>query len=314
MLDSVYGNERLIKHLKNTVSTGNIGHCYLFHGEKGLGKRTVAKEFAMAIMCQAPDRPCHRCSDCVRIMREDHPDVHFVQHTKAVFSVDDIRDGLNREIVNRPISGSRRIFILDDAELLNTQAQNAMLKTIEEPPEYATIMLLSDNRDALLPTVLSRCVELSLKPLRDSQVERALTGEDAQLKEAAVRHGGGNIGRAKRYLEDEAYREWVDTLGKILRALPDSDIVQLRRAAASIGTDKDRLIEMLSQMQRWFSGLMKTKAQGEGPDIGCAAEYSYEDFPRIFAAIENFSTRMKVNVNAELSLLLLLQEACPARN
>ena len=157
------GNETAKLQLSSAVKTGRAAHCYMFCGEKGLGKHTLAKTFAKALMCEnAEVRPCGKCKSCIQIENEDHPDVIYIRHEKpTLFSVDEIR-GFSRQMNIRPYVSERKIFILRDAQLLNVQAQNAALKTIEEPPEYGMVLLLTDNKEAFLPTILSRCNEVAL--------------------------------------------------------------------------------------------------------------------------------------------------------
>ncbi len=315
----IYGNKAVIQNLKNAKKFDRVAHCYMLSGEEGLGKRTIAKAFAKSLVCEAGgDMPCGKCASCIQVENENHPDVIFVKHEKpTVFSVDDIREGLNKSIVIRPYKSERKIYILDEAELLNAQAQNAMLKTIEEPPEYAVILILTSNREVFLPTILSRCVELSLQPVRDEEVATYLTknGFDiSENKDEVLRFAAGNIGRAVSFLDDEEYQKLYHDVQDILFNLPYYTDVQIKHAAETLGGYKKEVPFIIEEMHMWFHDVYLCKAGGE---IACEGEmarrvreqagaYSYDELPRILGEIETLQTRMKVNVNPELSFEVLL--------
>ncbi len=320
----IYGNKAVIQNLKNAKKFDRVAHCYMLCGEEGLGKRTIAKAFAKSLMCETGgDAPCGKCASCIQVENENHPDVVFVKHEKpTVFSVDDIREGLNKSIVIRPYKSERKIYILDEAELLNAQAQNAMLKTIEEPPEYAVILILTSNREVFLPTILSRCVELNLQPVTDEEAVRYLTknGFDiSENKDEVLRFAAGNIGRAVSFLDDEEYQKLYHDVQDILMNLPYYTDVQIKHAAETLGGYKKEVSFIIEEMHMWFHDVYLCKAGGE---ITCTGEmarrvreqagaYSYDELPRILNEIETLQTRMKVNVNPELSFEVLLFELKP---
>ena len=317
MFENIYGNRKTVENLKNSIESDRVSHCYLFSGEKGLGKRTIAKAFAKALLCEGEGgaRPCNKCRACVKVDKEEHHDLIFVGHEKPnTFGVEDIRDGLNRDIVIRPNEAKRKIYIIDDAELLNVQAQNAMLKTIEEPPEYAVIMLLSDNKESFLPTVLSRCVEFNMMSVKDRELIAALKEKnlcEEVMESYITEFAGGNIGRAIRLITDEVYREKITNVDKVLQELPRMGINDIREALPLLGGRED-MDMVLSRMQVYFGNILKLKATDSQTARGdIARQYSYEDFTRIFGEIEHFRMRMKVNVNADLSLELLLDAMRP---
>lgn len=321
----IYGNEFVLQNLKNAAAYKRVAHCYLLCGADGLGKRTVAKAFAKSLQCEAESgRPCGVCTSCKQVENENHPDVIYVRHEKpTVFSVDDIREGLNRSIVIKPYKSERKIYILEDGELLNVQAQNAMLKTIEEPPDYAVILLLTSNREAFLPTILSRCVELTLQPVRDEDVVRCLTKRGFDLKdkkEAVLRFAGGNIGRAVAYLENEDDQKLARDVEEVLCALPDARAADIRHDVEKLCAYKEQMPLILEQMRLWFRDVFLYKAGFTPEHEGEAAlhikkqaeRYSYEELPRILKEIETFQTRLKVNVNPELSMEVMLLALQPA--
>lgn len=315
----IYGNKTVLANLRNAKKYDRVAHCYMFCGEDGLGKRTVAKAFAKSLVCEAGgEEPCGKCASCIQVENENHPDVIFVKHEKpTVFGVDDIRDGLNKSIVIRPYKSEKKIYILDDGEMLNAQAQNAMLKTIEEPPEYAVILILTNNREVFLPTILSRCVELNFQPVTDDEVAKYLTKNGFNIEEKrdeVLRFAAGNIGRAVSFLDDEEYGKMYKDVQDILMGLPRFSDIQIKHAAETLGGYKKELPLIIEQMHMWYHDVFLSKA---GYDVKCSGDiarsireqaelYGYDELPRILQEIETLQTRMKVNVNTELSFEVML--------
>ena len=154
------GQKQLTDNLRSALKYNKISHAYLIQGERLSGKMMIAEIFARALQCENAegDKPCNQCRSCKQAMNRNHPDILYVQHEKPnVISVDNIRQQINGDIAIKPYSGAHKIYIVDEAEKMNVQAQNALLKTLEEPPEYAVILLLATRVEAMLQTILSRC-------------------------------------------------------------------------------------------------------------------------------------------------------------
>ena len=162
--DGVVGHQEIISHLQNAIRLGKVSHAYIFGGEHGAGKKLLASLFAMTLQCQEQGvEPCMKCPSCRKALNKNHPDIIYVVHEKPnSIGIDEIRGQLINDVGIRPYESPYKIYIVNDADKLTLQAQNALLKTIEEPPAYAVILLLADNPDALLPTITSRCVLLKI--------------------------------------------------------------------------------------------------------------------------------------------------------
>ena len=189
----IIGQEMIKEHLINAVNTGNVSHAYIINGERFSGKEYIAKVFAMALQCENRDGadPCGECHACKQALSANQPDIIHLTHEKPnVITVDDIREQINSDIVIKPYACDRKIYIINEAEKMNVQAQNALLKTLEEPPEYAVIIILTTNVDALLPTILSRCVVLNMKPVEDSLVKEFDTNNQGMIYWQASRGTG----------------------------------------------------------------------------------------------------------------------------
>ena len=173
---AIVGLEDLKEHLQNAISMDKISHAYIINGEKDSGKMMLAEAFAATLLCERKGKDaCMECRSCRQAAGRNNPDIIYITHEKPnVISVDDIRRQLNDSVVIRPYAAARKVYIVDEAEKMNPQAQNALLKTIEEPPSYVVILLLTTNADGFLPTILSRCVTLNVKPVSAGKIEKML--------------------------------------------------------------------------------------------------------------------------------------------
>ena len=169
----IIGHEDIIQHFKRSIEMGKVSQGYIINGEEGSGKKTLTRAIIKTLECEeGGTEPCCKCKSCKQMDTDNQPDVTWVTHDKPnVISVEEIRDQVNKDITIKPYSSRYKIYVIDDAQLLNANAQNALLKTIEEPPEYAIIFLLTSNIDKILPTIISRCIVLNIKPVMGSTPE-----------------------------------------------------------------------------------------------------------------------------------------------
>ncbi len=206
----IVGQEQIKEQLRNAISTGKVSHAYIINGEKSSGKEFIARMFAMSLQCEKGEiEPCQECRSCKQALSDNHPDIIRVTHEKPnTISVEDIRTQVNNDVAIKPYSGAYKIYLINEAEKMTPQAQNAILKTLEEPPAYAVILLLTANVNSLLPTILSRCVVLNMKPVADELVKKYLM-EQLQIPdykaEVCVAFARGNVGRAKALASSEDF-------------------------------------------------------------------------------------------------------------
>ncbi len=177
--NEIVGQEQIKEHLQGAIKQGKVSHAYIINGENRSGKEFIAKIFAEALLCENKGTdPCGECHSCRQAESMNHPDIIFVKHAHpSSVGIDDIRDGINNTVQIKPYSGPYKVYIVPETEKMTIQAQNALLKTLEEPPEYVVIILLSTSTDALLPTILSRCVTLNMKPVCDDDMRTFLMKE-----------------------------------------------------------------------------------------------------------------------------------------
>lgn len=318
---NVIGQAPIKEHIKKSLHTGKISHAYIFYGERGSGKKTLADLFARALQCEAGgDEPCNQCTSCKQALNGNQPDIIYVQHEKPnIIGVDEIRKQVNNDIAIKPYSSERKIYIIDEAEKMNVQAQNALLKTLEEPPTYAVIMLLTTNQEALLQTIRSRCVTLTIKPVQDMELQRYLMSEvqvpdyQASICAACAR---GNVGRARELAVSTEFEELKEETMQLVQHLSEkslSDLAAFAKAKADKNSDTRGFLELL---QMWYRDILLYKSTGSSQHLifgeevqhikKMAVKSTYEGLNRILNSIEEARTRLAGNVNAELTLEWLL--------
>lgn len=202
------GNQRIKDNLSGAISKGRISHFYLICGPEGSGKHTLANLLAAAILCQGGNKPCLSCHPCRKVMNGLHPDFITIDDPeKKTVPVELIRQA-RADIYIQPSEASHKIYLFPRAQDMGIPSQNALLKVLEEPPSYGVFILLTDNPERLLPTVRSRCTELSLQPLSEEILRSALAKEfpdaEAEAVSAAISRSGGYLGQAKEALEGGA--------------------------------------------------------------------------------------------------------------
>lgn len=321
---SVIGQTSIKDHLKKSLQTGKISHAYIFFGEKGSGKKTLADLFARALQCESGEaEPCNQCTSCKQAMNRNQPDIIYLQHEKPnIISVDEIRKQINNDIGIKPYSSERKVYIIDEAEKMNVQAQNALLKTLEEPPAYATILLLTTNLEGMLQTIRSRCVTLTMKPVPDVDIQRYLMRE-VQIPDykagICAAFARGNVGRAKELAVSAEFEELKEETLELVEHLSEkglSDLAAVAKVKAEKGSNTEGFLEL---MQMWYRDVLMYKSTGSSQALifgesisdikALSHKLTYEGLNRILETVEVTRTRFAGNVNAELTLEWLLLTA-----
>ena len=317
----VLGHEQTIAHMKNAIQLRKVSHAYIINGEKGSGKKMLANIYAQTLQCQTRGtEPCMECQSCKQAVNRNQPDIIHVTHEKPnTISVEDIRGQLNGDIMIKPYSSPYKIYIVDEAEKLTVQAQNALLKTIEEPPMYAVILLLTSNVNALLPTILSRCVVLNMKPVADEKVRKFLM-EEMQVPDykadVCVAFARGNIGKAKSLASSEEFENIKGEALSLLKYIQDMELHEIVSAIKKISEYKLEVNDYFDIMAIWFRDVLLFKATKDAnhlvfrEELGairkCAQRSSYEGIETIINALDTAKRRLEANVNFELVMELLL--------
>ena len=319
----VVGHKNIIKYIESAVQADAVSHAYILNGERGSGKKLLANLFAMSLQCQDRDEngeACGKCQSCKQALHGNQPDIIRVSHEKpTTISVDDIRQHVNNDIVIKPYSSKYKIYIIPEADLMSVQAQNALLKTIEEPPEYAVIMLLTENAEVLLPTIRSRCVMMKLRNIKDQLVKKYLM-EQMEIPDykadVCVAFAQGNMGKAIMLANSDYFNEIKEEVVHLLRNIDEMDVPELMDAVKKCMTYKLEINDYLDMMAIWYRDVLIYKATKNVDRVvfsdqlryikARASKSSYEGIEKILEALETAKARMKANVNFELVIELLL--------
>ena len=279
----VIGHAGAVLSLDRAVSADRPAHAYLISGPPQIGKTTLARSLALALDCQSANaaRPCGQCRSCRLIAAGKHPDVQLIEPDGARVKIDQVR-ALQHDLSLRPVEGRYRVAIFDQFELATTEAQNALLKTLEEPPDYVVLVVLAPDPELLLPTIVSRCQQVPLRPLTIMQVREALIKHwnvEANQANLLAHLSGGRLGWAVGAAGDSsimsARAKYLDDLQSLLKA------DRVARFAYAGGPDeekrprprRDRSVAHLvarraAGEQRQFSGFDQRRSRGADSGIG----------------------------------------------
>ena len=319
----VVGHNNIIKYIENAVKADAVSHAYILNGERGSGKKMLANLFAMSLQCEDREEDgdaCGKCRSCRQALSGNQPDIIRVSHEKpSTISVDDIRQQVNNDIVIKHYSSRYKVYIIPDADMLSVQAQNALLKTIEEPPEYAVILLLTENAETLLPTIRSRCVMMKLRNIKDQLVKKYLM-EQMEIPDykadVCVAFAQGNMGKAIMLATSEYFNEIKEEAVHLLRNINEMDVSELMEAVKKCMTFKLEINDYLDVIAIWYRDVLLYKATKNVDRVVFsdqlryikerASKSSYEGIENILEALEKAKGRLKANVNFELTMELLL--------
>lgn len=246
-LTNFIGNEKVIDRLSKLMESGRFPHALIIEGEEGIGKKTLAKDIACALVCRGNDKPCGECSQRKKAIGAIHPDIseYIPAGTANSFHVDTVRNIINDAYV-QPNEADYKIYILANAHCMNQNAQNALLKILEEPPKYVVFILTTNSKSALLSTVLSRSVCVSLEGVDIERAANYITSHcenvDYNTAKKTVETFNGNIGKAIDSLQDSKTSELVDVCNKICKALTTSNEYEMMTLCSVFQKDRQGVV------------------------------------------------------------------------
>ena len=319
----IVGHQRQLEILRAGLKSGRLHHAYLFWGPEGIGKKSAALSFAMAMHCsQGNFDSCGQCPSCVSIVGGSHPDVSLVGllAQKKEISIEQIRE-LQHRLSFRSLSGKSKVAIIDPAQLMNYHAQNALLKTLEEPPGGSIIVLIARHIGGVIPTVLSRCLHLAFTPPSPDLVAELLVrkkgmAEDQARLLATVAMGSPGEALASDpglYLEERGL--WLDRLS----SLSPGDYRGILELAGDAAADREQALFFLKWMEAWYQDVLTLQVMGRAERVRNAdrieeirrraALSGPEETVSILARIGRVTREIQRNFNSRMALENLLIQA-----
>ncbi|MDY0235670.1 MAG: DNA polymerase III subunit delta' [Gudongella sp.] len=314
----IIGHDLIIKSLKKACENDKISHFYIFEGMDGLGKRSLAKSFAKTLLCEKKEvEACNMCNSCYKFDIATHPDFKEVYPEKDIIKKGQI-DELIKFINSSPFESNKKLIIIDQAHLMNKEAQNGLLKSLEEPPKYIHIILISSDAKNLLPTIRSRGQTIRFYPIEVDKIKYYLVNNLQVKEELAIflsRLSNGSLGKAILLSESEDFFNRRDWVLELIDALCNKEGFRIFSAVDYFYSNKDFTEEMLQILLLWFRDLAVYKATG---DINFVInkdkeefllKQSFMDFERIndiIEKIEKTSLNIQMNVNFQLSIETML--------
>jgi DNA polymerase-3 subunit delta' len=313
--------------LKKHVANGTTRHAYLFAGPPGLGRRTLGVRFAQALNCPTPLEagiPCGECRDCRQIAALQHADLHVIQAEDdsqkpkigGILKVDQIRE-IRKTLVYKPYQSKYRVALCLRFQEANDNAANALLKTLEEAPSYVVLILTADNPEQLLPTIVSRCEVLRLRPLSVEQVQAALErrGVEADRAKLIAHISGGRFGYALRMTEDDLLLEQREERLNDLQSLISGSRVEKFAYADKLAKDKESMRQAFLIWLSYWRDVMLRSARAETPLVNIDRNVEIEDLAgrldlstarKVVSTLEGALEKMEQNVNSRLLAEVLL--------
>ncbi|MCR5203216.1 MAG: DNA polymerase III subunit [Lachnospiraceae bacterium] len=338
----IIGQKQLKHTLLSAIALDKPSHAYIFNGETGSGRDMLAEAFSKTLLCDGnkKDREavknsikdgniddevlfkldaCDICTSCLQSSSSNNPDVIYVTHEKASISVEDIREQINKTVEFPPYSEEYKIYIIKDANKMTEEAQNALLKTIEEPPAYVIFILISENTSMFLPTILSRCVVLNTHPISKEEISSYLVNK-LQMEKAnadiAANFCQGNMGRAIKFGTSPDFIETKEKVLNLLKHIDSMHLYETMEVIREFSNDKRNFNDYLDLMLLWYRDVLTFKStqdinlllyRGEYKAISeQASKRSYEDIQDILTGIDKAKVRLKSNVNFEITIELML--------
>lgn len=318
--EEIRGNTPLVEQLRRSAASGRSSHAYLFLGGAGAGKRLIANTFAKALQCEGEKRPCDSCKSCHAFNHGNHPDVIYFQPLKngKTYTIEDVREQLLETVDLKPFQYEKKIYIIEKADTLNIQSQNALLKTLEEPPAHVVFLLLAERAETFLPTILSRVVVMKIRPLSAETIADYLmqAGHLAEESHILSAYAQGRIGQALELVEDEGFREMrQDILGKleVLPSMSEGDAYLLAKDLEGYKND----LRFLDIMELWYRDLLTAKSlreegyliQRDKKDaIFRAAKEPAALLAKKAAAVRTARMRLAQNANFRLTMEVMLMD------
>ncbi|MFW6130455.1 MAG: DNA polymerase III subunit delta' [Atribacterota bacterium] len=311
---NIVGHKNPIEILKNRIKYNKIGHSYLFIGKEGIGKKMTAIAFSKAVNCinlSKEQNPCNQCSSCLKIEKGMSADFNIVFPHNLTIKIDQIRE-LKNKIYFQPLENKKKIYIIDNADQMTIEAANSLLKILEDPPEYAIIILVTAFPDKILPTILSRCCQLLFKPLKIANQREVLRKKIPLEKEEKIENliklTYGNPGKAFNLVENqEKMKEYQQCIDILANMKPEETMDYIFSSEKMFGEVVNYFSSFTEMMVLWFRDILLFKIGAEREKIifqdhinvlrHYAEYYSREKVIYILEYLVNIPEKMEIHIN-----------------
>ncbi|MFQ8661570.1 MAG: DNA polymerase III subunit delta' [Clostridia bacterium] len=284
MFDKIIGNDKIKEMLYKSVKDKKTSHSYLFVGIEGIGKKEIAKEFAKMLLCISDNKYCNTCKSCIEFDSNNNPDFLYIEPEGNSVKIEQIRY-IQRKIQEKPIISNKKVYIINDADKMTTEAQNCLLKTLEEPPEYSTIILIGSNENMFLSTIKSRCMIIHFSKIEDEKIRKYLE-ERYELKDISTNMleiFQGSIGKAI-LLKDK--KEQYEKIELIIKSISQKSIIDILNMSEILYKSKEEIFDILEYINVILIKLSKI-------------DYEYI---KCINSVEETKTRLKQNANYDMSI------------
>lgn len=286
MFENIIGNDKIKKGLETAIKNNTVTHSYLFTGISGIGKKMIAIEFAKRILCLTKNELC-TCKSCIEFEGNNNPDFFLLEADGNSIKIEQIR-ALQKKIQEKPIVSNKKVYIINDADKMTKEAQNCLLKTLEEPPEFATIILIGENENSFLQTIKSRCMIIHFVPIEDNQIiEYMKQNYDTIFDKNSIDIFQGSIGKAIS-LKDK--QQEYKNIQNMIEALNQKDLIEVLKLAEPLYKAKEEIFEILEYINIL---LLKLSRQNQ----------FYTNCVKI---VENTKKRLSQNANYDMCIDNLL--------
>ena len=285
MFDEIIGNEQIKGELRKSLKENKVSHSYMFVGIEGIGKQMTAKAFAQMILCiNEEERGCQKCKSCIEFQSHNHPDFLYIEPDGNSIKIEQIRY-LQRKIQEKPIISDRKVYIINDADKMTKEAQNCLLKTLEEPPEYSTIILIGSNENAFLNTIKSRCMIMTFKPISSDLIKKYMeeTYGMQNISENMLEAFQGSIGKAIN-LKDK--KEQYEKIEKAIQEMDTKNIIDCLQLCEEIYKEKDEIMNILEYVNIILLRMSKKNIK----------------YANCIEIVENTKKRLNQNANYDMSI------------
>ena len=263
----ILGNEKVKDILKKAVQHNTVLHSYLFVGEEGIGKSLFAKEFAKSILCLGKEKPCEACKSCIEIEENNQPDYIEIVPDGNSIKIEQIRN-MQLKVTEKPIVSTKKVYVIQEADTMTQEAQNALLKTLEEPPEYITIILIASNENSILNTIKSRCTKIVFEPLSNEELKRYAQEywKDATIPEEVFASSMGSIARLRNNIE---HQELYTNVYQCINQIENKSLLDFLKQAESIAKAKEESDAVLEFLVSILFSLAKEKTEKKQNYLNC---------------------------------------------